>query len=166
MSYLPHVNGKRFTEASAAELREAAAAARQRAEDSFQRSDTDGFLSQWASGLTAEQYDRQAQIVEAGGMADFTVLIETRTGRIVSRRELPGRYIDGIWRNAVWTLSPADRERFGRGFIPTGQRSRVQKQLGLSESTETAPAVAVVQGRGTGLSGTAWVTVVRRREVE
>ena len=36
---------------TAAQLREAAAADRQAAYDSFERCDTDGFMSQWASGL-------------------------------------------------------------------------------------------------------------------
>jgi len=164
--YLPFAGSTPFLEASAEQLREAAQASRQRAEDSFQRCDTDGFLSQWASGLTAQQFDRQAEIAERNGRWNFPVLIEHASGRVVSRKLLPGRWHNGIWLREVWTLHPDDRAKFARGTIPSGSNSRVQKALGLVEGTELAPAVAVVTGSGTGLSGNAWVAVVRRREVE
>ena len=166
MSYLPHASGKPFLQASAEELRAEAAKCYGRSEESFQRCDTDGFLSQWVGQITAQQLTRQAEIAERGGVSDFLVLIETATGRVVSRRELPGRWQGGIYMKPVWTLSREDQERLGRRFIPTGERSRIQKQLGLHEGTEAAPAMAIVGGSGTGLSGcaNAHVIVIRRTD--
>lgn len=51
-----------------AQLRAEAAQHDQDAHDSFERCDTDGFLSQWASGLTAQQKRLAADLVEAGGV--------------------------------------------------------------------------------------------------
>jgi len=45
--------------------REKAAKYQKRVEDSFERSDTDGFLSQWANGLHARLEERLAEIEEA-----------------------------------------------------------------------------------------------------
>lgn len=51
-------------------LSEAAAHDRDAAE-SFDRCDTDGFLSQWASGINAQVARKNAAIAEAGGVATF-----------------------------------------------------------------------------------------------
>ena len=60
--------------ARAAEHRAKADAADKRVSESIARSDTDGFLSQWAGGLTAQLERRRAEIAEAGDVATFTGL--------------------------------------------------------------------------------------------
>lgn len=67
-------------------LREQSAAARQRSIDSFDRCDTDGFLSQWASDCTASEKRLAAQLADQGGKDVFRVLIDTNTGEIVAER--------------------------------------------------------------------------------
>lgn len=61
---------------------EAQAAATEKAEDcfkssrdSFERCDTDGFLSQWASDMTAREHQLEAEIASHGGCAVFDVLL-------------------------------------------------------------------------------------------
>lgn len=138
---------------TAAELRAKAAAAEQEAYDSFERCDTDGFISQWAHGLSATRDRTQAEILENGGVSEFWGLYECD-------RRVKARLIDGKF-GMSWLLSDEEADKFGRRFIPVGDNSRVQKKLGLSERKELAPAEAVITGQGYGLSGSAWVTTVR-----
>lgn len=65
-----------FQGKTAADWREQAAAARKRSADSFDRSDTDGFLSQWASEITARKHDACASLAEQGGRAEFPALLD------------------------------------------------------------------------------------------
>lgn len=145
---------------TAEELKAMAGAERQEAEDSFQRCDTDGFLSQWANGLTAELYSRQAEIVKNNGKADFIGLYEGE--RRVKAREISVKNKFAPWTtDYVWLVDDSDPVATKRKFIPTGEKSRVQKSLGLSERKESDTAKAEITGRGTGLSGSAWVITVR-----
>lgn len=120
-------------------------------EESWQRSDTDGFLSQWALGLSASLAQERASICEHGGHAEFTVLMEGE--RVVDARQIDTRY------GYCWRLSDDEEARFGRRFVPVDYegRSRVQKRLGLRQGKAWRPAWAKIEGRGKGLSGTAWV---------
>lgn len=142
-----------------AALREMAAASRQRSRESFERCDTDGFLSQWASDITAQQLERQAFIAEAGGKALFTGLYQG--DRRVAAKQHTMMYMGNT--RTSWMLRNDEAEKFGRRFVPVGSKSRIQKQLGLVERAELAPAVATLGGSGTGLSGcaSAFVTVKR-----
>lgn len=136
------------------------------AQESFERSDTDGFLSQWAHGIRAQQLRAQADIDENGGRAQFPGLYEG--DRRVNAKLVDGRY------GLVWLLGDEEAERFGRRFVPFDNshdavlfegsgRSRVQRDLGLVQRYELAPARAVIRSSGTGLAGaaSAYVTVIR-----
>ena len=140
---------------TAQDYRDMAKASRQRSRDSFDRCDTDGFLSQWCSDLSAREYDRKATILENDGKAEFCGLYE-------GERRVAAKLINGKF-GTSWLLRDDEAERFGRRFIPTGYRSRIQKQLGLQECFENAPAWCKIGGEGTGLSGlsTAHVAVFR-----
>ena len=59
---------------TAAEHRAKAEQAYDRAEESWQRSDTDGFLSQWASGITGDLHRAQADLLDNGGKSTFAGL--------------------------------------------------------------------------------------------
>lgn len=124
--------------------------------ESWERSDTDGFLSQWASGLNAQLERRKADLVDAGKMAVFTGLFEG--DRRVKARMITTKY------GVAWLLHEDEAElieRRGKKFLPTGKKSRVLRNLGLAERAELAPAWAKMDGRGYGLSGTAWVATFR-----
>jgi hypothetical protein len=141
------------------ELRDQAAAARREATESFERCDTDGFLSQWASGLTASKLDLEADIREAGGRAGFVGLYEG--DRRVAARKIETRF------GMCWLLRDDEQKRFGRKFVPIDgsfhserylkhsglRRSRVQVRLGLRERHELAAARAEITGTGQGLAG-------------
>jgi hypothetical protein len=128
------------------------------AEDSWNRCDTDGFLSQWSNNINARLNDRKADLVDAGNISKFTGLYEG--DRRVKAKKIETKF------GYSWLLH-ADEvdlvERRGKCFLPTGKKSRILKKLGLAERTETAPAWAGFGGGGTGLAGCASVTVVTFR---
>lgn len=133
-------------------LRAEAAVVEARVAESFERSDTDGFLSQWAGGLTADKLRRNAAIADAGGVAQFLGLWH-------GPDRVPARIIETRY-GACWMLRDDARGLSGgRVFLPAfgGQRGRRLRSLGLIEAQELAPAEAVIAGRGRGLSGSAWV---------
>lgn len=147
--------------ASAETNRAAASAATKRVEESWDRSDTDGFVTQWAGDLTSRKYTAQAAIDANGGVATFVGLFDA-DGNRVAAKQLHGEY------GSYWALVD-ETDRFTGVFVnrtraevgtKPSARSKMG-QLGFYEDWETAPAKAVIQGRGTGLSGNAWVATVR-----
>lgn len=142
------------TNQNAETLRREADAHRQAAQDSFDRCDTDGFVSQWASGIMARLADARARLAENGGRAIFTGLYEG--DRRVIAKVVQTRF------GSSWMLDDAEAAKFGRKFIPLQShngRSRVQAQLGLSERDEWQTAAANTAGGGTGLAGACSVFV-------
>lgn len=125
----------------------------QRAHDSFERSDTDGCLTQWACGITADLRRTQAQILRDNGKATFLGLFQGN--RRIKARLIKTRF------GVSWLLDEEEAVRFGRKFLPEGSKSTVQKSLGLHEAMEWAPAAATTDGNGKGLSGNVWITVFR-----
>lgn len=143
-------------------LRAQAALARTRAEESFQRCDTDGFLSQWASTIGAQQDDASIRILENGGCAAFPVLCDAE-GNVIADKvytfQNPHPRGWGFQMSYSFRLSPEDEARYGRRWVPAGSKSRVQKQLGLHEETRWFPAYAKLTtppgAKSTGLGGCA-----------
>ncbi len=144
---------------TADEHRAAAAADRQAAADSFDRSDTDGFLTQWAHGVTAREHDLAAAILEKGGLWTFPGLFDTATGARVEARMVDGNY------GRVWAVRRSDGTV--AHWVPaykSGPRSKAAK-LGLEERDELAPARAITWApRGArGLAGASSVQVIAER---
>lgn len=76
---------------TADQWRQRAADARRGAAESWERSDTDGALSQWASGLSAREYDAWAELAENDYQAEFPALFDT-DGNLLDAREVETRY--------------------------------------------------------------------------
>lgn len=121
-------------------------------EESFARSDTDGFLSQWASGLHSDLYYRKAELAKTNGIRDFNWLMEGN--RIVGCKTIKTRF------GECWMLNDKEANKFGRKFVPMGEKSSVQKGMGLREGLVPLKAWAGIGGSGRGLSGTAYVVVI------
>lgn len=132
---------------TAEEHRAEAAKQYARVDESWQRSDTDGFLSQWAASLTGDLHRRNADIAEAGGKASFVVLLDA-DGEIV-----PSRQVDTKYGSRRVTL-----DANGRFVQFMGWSEKAAAKHGFTEATVWHPAKAITTGRGTGLSGTAWNT--------
>jgi len=137
--------------AVAAELAKAAAA-RKSAAESWERSDTDGFLTQWASGLTANLHTTKAELLANDGMSDFPALF--KNGELVA-----AKLIDTKWGTKWGVLASDDpSSTVTLWFAPT---PRAAKKHGFTIGTVMAPAKAFIDGEGFGLSGRAWVAVKR-----
>lgn len=138
---------------SAADHRAAAAKAEAEKEASFQRSDTDGFLSQWASGLTAQLEIRKAEIVEAGGTAAFRVLCDADLTPVPAV-EIKTRF---GYRWAVFA-SAKDANSFGADIVEwIGTSAKAAARKGYRIGLQQREAQAFMDGQGFGMSGTAWV---------
>lgn len=87
--------------ATATELRAQAAAYTAQAHKSFEECDTDGFMSQWASGLLAQEKRVQADLEEDGGRAVFPALFTT-DGQLVAAKRIETRH---GW---AWALLASD----------------------------------------------------------
>jgi hypothetical protein len=137
---------------TADDLRASAARHEQEREASFQRSDTDGFLSQWASGLSAARDRLQADIVEAGGLHRFPALFD------LDGRYIPARVIEGQWGKRWMVLN--DQGRSTGTFLPYHPvRRNTLARKGYVEGWVMRPAEAFTNGTGYGLSGRAWTDV-------
>lgn len=123
---------------TAEKLRSEASQAFKNAEDSFQRSDTDGFLSQWASSEIGRLKNAQAEILENGGVWAIPTLMEGE--RMVTAVRVLNYNKFSYSNKWEWFLEDEEAEKFGRRWIPVGQRSRIQKQLGLHEEKIERPA--------------------------
>jgi hypothetical protein len=140
---------------TAARLREQAAQHDRNAAESFERCDTDGFLSQWASGINAEVARRNADIAEAGGVWTFerTRLTDLDGNIVEDARAVDTRY------GRKWRVDSADA---WLPYMPA--RESTLGKRGYREVVETAvaPAKAITSApRGArGLSGATSVSVV------
>lgn len=145
------------------EQRAAAAALRERADDchrrrleSIERSDTDGFLSQWAQDMSAREYHAQAEILLHGGVEVFEGLYRRSDGKRARAKLIQGRY---GW---CWAFCDAN-DNFTGQFLSDSKgtpRSKMWRE-GYEKRDELAPAKAKLTSNGTGLSGSCWVITVR-----
>ena len=115
----------------------------------------DAALSVWAdeSRVTGENYAIQLLkngIEQCGKeipMEWFRFLLDA-DGNYVDAKEIVTR--DG---RVVWILGEKAEAKYGRKFIPVGQRSRVQKQLGLHEDWGWAEANRYIKSRCAWMGG-------------
>jgi hypothetical protein len=123
------------------------------AEESFQRCDTDGFLSQWAAGLTAQELRMKAQVADAGGMWTFArTMLVTLDGEATDAREVKTRF------GYRWRLDSTDQ---WLPVNPARESTLAKHGYREVEVTEVAEAKVTLAGNGRGLSGNVWVRVYR-----
>lgn len=128
-------------------------------EASFERCDTDGFLSQWASGIGADKDRASIQILKQGGCATFPVLCDAEGNVIATKIWVFENTFAGYGYTKSWKV---DAVKYGRKWVPVSGysgKSRVQKQLGLHEEFRWFPAYAKITtplgAKSTGLGGCA-----------
>lgn len=143
---------------TAQEYRDAAAAGRKRSADSFERSDTDGFMSQWANDINAELNDRLASLAENNWRAHFEHLY-TLDGRRVNAKMIRTRSYP---RRLVWAVMDPNGKFTGE-FINAHLLPKNLAKKGYQILDELAPAYAELKGSGTGLAGAMSVRVVTVR---
>ena len=160
--------------AQAERLEQEAKDNRRRSAESFDRCDTDGFLSQWALDIGADLNRRKAELLRDGGFAQFPVLCDA-AGNVIATRvyKFPDKYSFSGGYVRRWRLPDELAAKAGRKWIPVRDigESRIQKQLGLHEEDRWFPAYAKITTGGRndrGLSGcaNAFVGVFKQGEGE
>jgi hypothetical protein len=128
--------------------------------ESQERSDTDGFLSQWASGMNAQLRSRQAEIAEHGGLWTFerTILEHLDGTPVEGARLVHTRYGDK-WRiDATDEWLPYRPARVGT-LARKGYREINVQEIAPARAEHWAPPGAK------GLSGATSVqTIIRRHD--
>lgn len=87
-----------------------------REQESWERSDTDGFLSQWALQKMAQRYETLAKIVEQGGCWEIAKLADVDGNVIEHARYIETKYgwtwvYDDADGNAVWCRESSHSNR-------------------------------------------------------
>lgn len=136
---------------TADELREEANKIDRRVAESFERCDTDGFVSQWAGGLTADLRRLEALLVESDGLWEFEVLTDL-DGNIIPAKKIDGRFGEcwAILDSWDWSAS------FTGQFVSVAVRQSTYVRKGFRTAIANAPAKAKIIGpKGRGLAGAA-----------
>ena len=105
-----------FDGRTAAQWREMATKCYRDRAESWERSDTDGFLSQWASGQMASRYQALADIADNDGFMWDRAFVDIATGELLKGRWFDGQYgscyrtLDGRFINPSYAKKAATRE--------------------------------------------------------
>jgi hypothetical protein len=92
------------------EWRAEAARCRKQSAESWERSDTDGFMSQWASDSIARECDAKARVADEGGTCEAWALFYL-DGTVASLDERDGQY------GPYWILNDRAAALFGKRFF-------------------------------------------------
>lgn len=139
---------------TADEHRQAAKDCYRREYESFERSDTDGFVSQWASNMTARMHEAKADLIDDGGLTQTRVLFDTE-GNVASTHTGWSKY--GQW----WRLEDDAAGRYGKQFFSPSKasdpekRHAADKRKGFTEGIVRVKGYVAMGGGGRGLSGMA-----------
>jgi len=93
-----------------------------RRQESWERSDTDGFMSQWASDMMAQEYRLCADLAEAGGLMETTALFDAETGELASTHLHDGQY------GLSWVLNDRAAEKAGKRFVSESKAATTEKR--------------------------------------
>ena len=127
--------------AEAQRLRQSARQNSIEAEQSFERCDTDGFLSQWASGISAEADKTNAKILEGGGLMEFPAVF-TLDGKFQPSVTIVTQY------GTAWILTD-DSGTFLQPpvYLPfSPKREATIKNKGFTIGRVLRPAIAKIVG--------------------
>lgn len=136
------------------------------AQDSYERSDTDGALSQFANSRMSDVDRYKAQLAQQGGLSEFQALYDTE-GNIVPAVKVSTKY------GEAWGL--VDKDNPGNHFKGFFNPSKAQDEekakandakKGYYLGTAIAPAKADIVGGGGGIVTTYASIVPRNRRMD
>lgn len=138
---------------TAAEWRAESAAMFAKREESWERSDTDGFLSQWALGSLSQDYTLRAQLAEQNGLTEVCALFDL-DGELVPSIHGWGEY------GEYFAVLDNDERGCRRFFNPSKARNpetarKNNAAKGFYIGTVKTQGKVKMLGGGTGLSGCA-----------
>ncbi len=149
---------------TADEHRQKAAQLSQDAQDSFERSDTDGFLSQFASTVMSSKELLQARIVDNGGKWEFRALFDLK-GNLIPAKTFENQYRDTTW----GILETEDPQSSFVAYVSQSKANDKTKFIknmakkGYYVGAVEVPAYADLAGSGKGMGGLCSVHAVVRR---
>lgn len=117
------------------QLREEAAAAYARSQESWERSDTDGALSQWAAESTGRLRDAQADLADNGGLYEFVALFNL-DGELVPAKLITSDY--GV--SFALLETAATNSDFTGGFVSYTKRQATYEKKGFRLGAIRMPA--------------------------
>ncbi len=125
----------------------------------FERSDTDGFVSQWATDITARQERAEADLVEAGGVAEFEALFD------LDGNPVPAKKIDAKY-GPCWAILDGwdwDHSAYTGEFVSCAKQQSTYERKGYRVGKVMAPAKVILAGGGRGIAGAAslYVAVIQ-----
>jgi hypothetical protein len=110
--------------------------------ESFERCDTDGFLSQWASGLASQRCAAEARLIEQGNIAEFLTLFDL-DGNFVPAKIIQTQY------GSRWMVLDAEGRKTGEFLTVAPVRRSTLAKHGYVEGYAKFPArVDYTEGRG------------------
>jgi hypothetical protein len=102
---------------------------------SERESDTDGFVSQYCHGISAQLEEKKAEIAERGGVWDFPALFDL-DGNLV-----PAKLIDGKF-GPCWAMVNGSGNFTGEFISAFPKRESTMEKKGYREGTVELPAYA------------------------
>lgn len=123
----------------------------QNANDSFDRCDTDGFLSQWASGIGSQLDDALADLADHGNQTVVTVIIDSETDKVIGVRPVVTKYGESI---------PCVRNGETVWINPYLAKDSTYAKKGVRRAYMHCYATAKLKGTGYGLSGSCFVATI------
>lgn len=113
------------TTRTAAQWREMSQQARRTSQESYERCDTDGFLSQWANDRLAHLYSQIAGVAEDGGMFDFYMLTDLEGNRL-DATQVKNQY--GKWSWRIWDPETRRVSWFAESYARKGATRRANNR--------------------------------------
>lgn len=133
--------------------------------ESFDRCDTDGFLTQWSHGILGQVEQRKAEIAANGGFAEFPALFDLN-GELVPAKLVRTYDRYKFCHVSKWRVQVSDTDETAIAWItPFPVRKSTMVKKGYTEGYVKAPANAKTWAPegARGLSGAASVSVVTYR---
>lgn len=118
----------------------------QEAYASFERCDTDGFMSQWASGVTATVREAEAVLIENGGLVEVEALFDLE-GNLVSTHNFMRTNQFSHSEELVWRTSDDFVARGGKRFLTLSEARKGKTRYVNDE--KKGVRVGLVRVRGT-----------------
>ena len=127
----------------AEKYRELAKDARQRLNESWERSDTDGALSQWALGRQESEYLAWAQLAENDFISSYQAL--AKDGKLVPHKDIDTKF---GWCYAIFESFEEANKPNGKIIEFVGTGDRAIKNKGYEKITVQAKSKVILGGKG------------------
>ena len=127
----------------AQKYRDLAKDARNRLNESWERSDTDGALSQWALGRQESEYLRWAELAENDYLSTYEAL--AKDGKLIPHKEIDTKF---GWCYAVFDTFEEAKKPDGKILEFVGTGDRAIKNKGYQKIVVRAKSKVILGGKG------------------